>query len=294
MKQRVVLLRWGDMKLHLQLTIIACFIVSNFSVQAQSAPEGFLSSKLLGGSYADLASGAVSLIVGQNQTKAWLCTGALVSPTVVLTAAHCIADGGAFTIYVGRTKQNARAGYLHGGYNPGAPISFDQVSKDIAVLILSSPVTKVAPIPILSGLPTRIGDAVSVYGFGTNEQKQSPKYDPYANGKWAPLKVADAKTGVFASSTATSGASSCPGDSGGPVLKQVGNVLTVVGIVSAGTNQTAKDSQSVLRNGGITYYNDVQGPNAEAFLAQIPGGVTRLRQNITPPRNPRRPPSNRR
>lgn len=92
--------------------------------------------------------------VGRVDSKSGYCTGTLISPTLVLTAAHCVYDmrNGAklaakdFTFLAGQRNGKAVASRsisriaAHPGFDPRKGFSGDNVSHDLALLELSKPI----------------------------------------------------------------------------------------------------------------------------------------------------------
>src|SRR5215467_138032 len=86
-------------------------------------------------------------ILNENGTVAG-CSGTLVSPSVVLTAAHCVASDpvGILTVFFpggARANYFAKAFAIHPEYSPS-----QLADADLALLLLESPVADVAPMPL--------------------------------------------------------------------------------------------------------------------------------------------------
>jgi MYXO-CTERM domain-containing protein len=160
------------------------------------------------------------------------CTGTLVAPRVVVTAAHCLgvdppnalqaffgasfADGGVAIPVVG--------GRVHPQYDPVTH------ANDIAVLILetAAPAT-IAPIPLrTTPLPDLTGTTVRMVGFGITS----------TTGNETGVRLAgDARVSEVGAEMVTmvpDPAMSCHGDSGGPVLADTGAGEQLIGVTSYG------------------------------------------------------------
>ncbi|MEP4198464.1 MAG: trypsin-like serine protease [Aliishimia sp.] len=92
--------------------------------------------------------------VGRLDTGSGYCTGTLIAPHLVLTAAHCVYDLGngkatkaeKFTFRAGfrngeaaATRQVSRVA-AHPGFDPSAAFNSDNVSHDLALIELSKPI----------------------------------------------------------------------------------------------------------------------------------------------------------
>ncbi len=203
--------------------------------------------------------GVVALRVGTGGTFE-LCSGALVAPNVVLTARHCVTknittsvscdengksangehvagneDPTAIGIYIGETPSFARrpVAFAKAVVAPGGPYLCD---SDIALVILDTPITTVAPLPLRIHSPARAGETVRSVGYGQNDAAQpigtrfhKAGVEVLAQGKAVSPSRTPLGTHEF-----EVGKSICQGDSGGPAIsEQTGAVL---GVVSRGGN----------------------------------------------------------
>jgi protease YdgD len=170
--------------------------------------------------------------VGRIDLGDGYCTGALVAPDLVLTAAHCLFAEGAL-----RPRETIvfRAGDRHGevialrgiaqgvvaaGYHPGEQDTLLRIAADVALLRLD------APIPAGTARPFRAGAApagglVSVVSYGAGRDAVLSRQEA--------CRVLARETGIVAFDCDVTF-----GSSGAPVFRTEGTSVRIVSIISSG------------------------------------------------------------
>lgn len=182
------------------------------------------SSRAIVGGADEAGFPAVGGLVNQSpggSPSASFCSGTLIAPTWVLTAAHCVAgrDSSTLHFYVGedtradedpgRQVVPARAVFVHPGYTaPGG-----DRPNDIALFELEAPPVGVEPIPIRRfGLTTFTASVVQYVGFGAARSNGGES----GRKRSAVLRLQSILPAAYI--TEQVGGGVCFGDSGGPGL----------------------------------------------------------------------------
>jgi secreted trypsin-like serine protease len=213
------------------------------------------------------SSSVVKLILTKGNARG-ICTGTVVSPTTILTAAHCFA-GGAATIQIVTTvngKQSsveARSYTIHPQWGAEDNVMFNDVAVVKASRRLSAPITPI----LLSRSPGESQDSL-VAGYGQTENDGPAQADAYA-GRAVVDDVSD--NHIYINYT-PSQAHPCKGDSGGALFVANGKGIAVVGVVSQ--SDPSVDVEDICEVGDRTLYTNVRDPSVAAFLrANIPDGA---------------------
>ena len=189
-----------------------------------------------------------------------VCSGFLVSSTVFVTAAHCIADlGGADTAFASFDETFSDSSDLVSGTPVPNPRFTGGTEHDIAAVLLDTPVTgdghAILPEEGLLEDAAR-STPLTLVGYGANGFQQGvPQFDLVRRS--ADARLVKVERGKFVPNLRIS-KGICFGDSGGPVL--LGDSDVVVGISSF-----VKSSQC----GGNGYAFRTDTSEALAFLADL-------------------------
>ena len=194
---------------------------------------------MVGGAPADAAATAVVTIVGSRGN---FCTGSLIAPELVLSAAHCTLPGATYKIVdydAGRQPRlrDVRRVAAHPDFNVQG-IMAHRASADVALLQLAAPMTGRSMAPLGAPRALAAGNSFTVSGIGVTVQG-----DGRSGGvvRSASL-VATGQPGTLqirlvdpATNNARPGLGACTGDSGAPVFEAQAGRATIVGVVSWST-----------------------------------------------------------
>lgn len=220
-------------------------------------PEARELERIVGGE--EVSPGGFPHCVCIGTPDQWMCTGVLVAPRVVLTAAHC---GGAIDrIAIGtqvtpglspdtRTVAVQRVA-IHPGYRRH-PVS----ENDITVLILAAP-AMAAPARLAREADILASANVHLVGFGHNDPQQPRGFGRkrqvsidlppiIRGGQYGDTARLESLLGFhgeyeFVAGRKALGRDSCNGDSGGPAYIRVGGDYRVAGLTSRATREAVRN-----------------------------------------------------
>ncbi len=181
-------------------------------------------------------------VVRVESSTGEMCSGAVIAPDLVLTAAHCVDESASYRVVVidRRFRQRsvrAVAAAMHPAFVPGTTPR-TQPGVDLAILKLARPLgPDYTPLdPSLAGT-IETGERVTIAGFGLLSERQRRtartlrQVDLVSLG---PVEVANRVVIVTdrARLAETTGAGACRGDSGGPILSAGPGGYRLIGIES--------------------------------------------------------------
>jgi hypothetical protein len=210
--------------------VAACFLAVFFSSPSKAVIRGEAASD-------DVRPSVVRV----ESSKGELCSGVLIAPDVVLTAAHCVAEQARYKV-TGTSGSRIRsvkalAASMHPEFVPGTTPR-TQPGIDLALLLMEQPLgSEFTPLDVSRSAAISEGEKLIVAGFGLSRENAKSTARTLRQASLLAvgmLQVANRVQIVVDPVTLgeTSGAGACRGDSGGPILRGASPAHTLVGIVS--------------------------------------------------------------
>jgi secreted trypsin-like serine protease len=215
-----------------------------------------------GGAAGENIARAVVTIIGSRGT---FCTGSLIAPDLVLSAAHCVMRSADYKIIIpGETPPrllDVRRVAQHPHFNV-AGILAHRASADVALLqTAASLAASKTPAPLGAPvIPIAIGSRLTIAGVGVTRRGDGKSggviraADLAVTGKPGTLQIrlADPLTNNI-----RDGLGGCTGDSGAPVFEMQGGRAVIVGLVSWSTGPNSTDGCGGLTGvTPLTLYRD--------------------------------------
>ena len=233
---------------------------------------------VMGGAVARDPSGVRRSVVQVESSRGELCSGVLIAPDLVLTAAHCVLQRAAYRVVAvdssfQRRAVMAVAAALHPAFVAGTTPR-TQPGVDLALLKLRQPLGgDFAPIDPRSAPAVGAGEPVELAGYGAVAENAKNTARVLRQTRLTSLGTLQVANRVLAVADTNrlaqvQGAGACRGDSGGPILQ--GGRL--VGIVSWSSG--ALRARTLTACGGLTAVTPVA--EHQAWIAARASDLSRL------------------
>ena len=270
------------------LVLTGCSLPS--SPQVGSTSEAIVGGQNDGTNHPSVVMLYADLTDAQGHESGAICTGEVISPHVVLTAAHCVDpaamtdDQGnpltinGFVVYLGDdlsndmevgTQSNLRQ-VATTVYNPAFNINDLEGGNDIAVVVTTASIPETPMTFSQSPLDSSyVGKSVTIVGYGvdSSSDQNSAGVRRYTTTTISDIEENSSGAGQLIE-LGTKAHNTCHGDSGGPAIYSQGGTDTIIGITSFGDQNC--ESYGDDTDVGSYYASWLQGQIASAEANAAP------------------------
>lgn len=214
-----------------------------------------LNTKIINGTECSVSGSPVlALNLLSRDGSGSLCSGTLITPTQILTAAHCFVTDpvvSAFTEVDGK-RIFGKTVHVH----PDAQINASAgiATNDVAILDMEESINR-PTVALLTSRSPAIGDTFSIFGYGKDSNGD------IGSLRSGEMRIEDITLNHLIADYEGEGSNTCNGDSGGPAIFTLsdGNGTALIGVTSSGTSADCQE-------GDHSFFANLQAPSISSFI----------------------------
>jgi hypothetical protein len=184
------------------------------------------------------------MVLNRGVDRAGFCTGVVLSPRVILTAAHCVVATDNMRVYYRGpggepVLREIAATAVHPLFHPDAPAK-RIVSIDLALIETSAPLDgRFSPAPLDESGVMAIGGALTIFGYGVAHEGDGKTAGTLRAAKLT-ARAPQSSILLWAEDPDHAGAGACTGDSGGPIVSVASGKVVAITAWSAGDGHSRR------------------------------------------------------